>query len=529
MTDGTRNRRIDRTARSAKSEPARLTNVDMTRASALGVGIAAAIYGLAALLPASFGPFHAYLFQRGMIPYVTTFFFGQALAVLVLKGFRIRRQRAAFGLAANRVFGPWDSSHSMAANEGEAILAAVEKLPPQAKELMLIRRVKKAARRMKNAQSSSEVDSMLSSLSEIDANVVDTSFGLLRFFVALIPILGFLGTVFGIGLGIGTFASVLETAEEFETVKPALTEATNGLGIAFDTTLLALLYSGVVLFFMAVIQKREEDLLSEVDDFCLGNLAARSHIPSAGEEQAEFSRKTMDDVTQLLRAVRELAESGKSIDLHVKRAAEGIEQIPGMLEASGVEIVRQIGDQSRKQAEWHVELRDPVEDIARRTSETSRGWVEEAEKMSETLRETARTIRDDLDRTQSKLDELVSALGEPSKNLGELAAELRDVAGKMAPLAGMGDSLRGLEGLERTMDQLRANLATLEPAIKSLSAETARGVRAELRKLLTLQIVSSRLTPSEKEDIRNFPTREMSELFGDGALGDGDRRSEATS
>ena len=116
---------------------------------------------------------------------------------------------------------------------------------------------------------------MMASQSEIDANAVDSSYTLLKVFIWAIPILGFIGTVIGISSAVGGFSGALDQAQDISVLKESLNGVTQGLATAFDTTLIALVMSMLVMFPTSSIQKSEEDLLNWVDEYCNENLIKR--------------------------------------------------------------------------------------------------------------------------------------------------------------------------------------------------------------------------------------------------------------
>ncbi|MFH1268221.1 MAG: hypothetical protein ABIK89_21080 [Planctomycetota bacterium] len=94
-------------------------------------------------------------------------------------------------------------------------------------------------------------------------------------FIWAIPILGFVGTVIGISASVGAFSGALESAQEISGLKDSLNDVTGGLATAFDTTLIALVMSMLVMFPSSSLQKAEEDLLNWVDEYCNENLLKR--------------------------------------------------------------------------------------------------------------------------------------------------------------------------------------------------------------------------------------------------------------
>ncbi len=96
------------------------------------------------------------------------------------------------------------------------------------------------------------------------------SFSLPRFMVWAIPILGFIGTVWGISNGIAHFSSAMTDTNSVTDVSSMLKDnlplVTNSLATAFDTTLLALLLSIPLMMFMLTLEKDEEAYLIDLDE-----------------------------------------------------------------------------------------------------------------------------------------------------------------------------------------------------------------------------------------------------------------------
>jgi hypothetical protein len=136
--------------------------------------------------------------------------------------------------------------------------------------------------------SSAEVADRLASQSDIDANQVTSSYTLLKVFIWAIPILGFIGTVIGIGTAVGGFSGSLDAASEMDQLKESLMTVTGGLSTAFDTTLVALCFSIIIMFPTSFMQKSEEDVLNSVDEYCNENLLKRleNETPSTPQSAA---------------------------------------------------------------------------------------------------------------------------------------------------------------------------------------------------------------------------------------------------
>jgi len=96
------------------------------------------------------------------------------------------------------------------------------------------------------------------------------SFSLSRFMVWAIPIMGFIGTVWGISNGIAYFSDAMTSTNSVTDVSAMLKESlplvTSSLATAFDTTLLALLLSIPLMMLMLSLEKKEEAYLIDLDE-----------------------------------------------------------------------------------------------------------------------------------------------------------------------------------------------------------------------------------------------------------------------
>ena len=120
--------------------------------------------------------------------------------------------------------------------------------------------------------STDQVNAVFNSLVDLFQHEIELRYNLLRYLVWLIPTLGFIGTVLGIALALAeagaAFAGGAPSPEMMQNV-------TRELGVAFYTTLLALLQSAVLMATMHVVQGREEGALNRVGQYCLRNLVNR--------------------------------------------------------------------------------------------------------------------------------------------------------------------------------------------------------------------------------------------------------------
>ena len=126
-------------------------------------------------------------------------------------------------------------------------------------------------------QSSRSVDqsnALLNSSLELIQHEIDLKYNMMRYMVWLIPTLGFIGTVIGIALALGE-AGKMPNLQEQAALTEWLQGVTGSLALAFNTTLLALLLSAILVFLLHLAQGREESALNQAGQYCLDNLINR--------------------------------------------------------------------------------------------------------------------------------------------------------------------------------------------------------------------------------------------------------------
>ena len=146
-------------------------------------------------------------------------------------------------------------------------------------EYWLQRLLTSAILQFQSSGSIAQVNAIFNSSMELFQHESELRYNLLRYLVWLIPTLGFVGTVLGIALALqsagGAFAGVTENTNMAELGPEMMQSLTGQLGVAFYTTLLALLQSAVLMFAMHLVQEREERALNQVGQYCLKNLLNR--------------------------------------------------------------------------------------------------------------------------------------------------------------------------------------------------------------------------------------------------------------
>ena len=239
-----------------------------------GIGLISAIVWIVAMNLMPEGSYLRDLFtERGNVQYATTLLMFWCLGILVLKAVNIRKQRRAMLIQAL----PESIDEEITPNNLKEFHDNLINFPKPLRNTYIVNRIRKALEFFYVRQNNPEVAQMITSQSEVDAAKVAGSYSMVKVFLWAIPIMGFIGTVVGIGGAIGGFDAVLGAGEggDMSAIKEPLTKVLGDMGVAFDTTLLALVFSIILSFPASALQNQEDDLVTDTDEYCIDNLLKR--------------------------------------------------------------------------------------------------------------------------------------------------------------------------------------------------------------------------------------------------------------
>jgi biopolymer transport protein ExbB/TolQ len=153
-------------------------------------------------------------------------------------------------------------------SDAREYLRTFEQLPPKERNAVLPRVLAAALKRFGATGNVQDASQAVHNACESEHNRLDAELAILRFSVWVAPALGFVGTVRGIGLA-------LQGAEL--AVKGDTTAVTNGLGISFNSTLVALTLSIVLMYILHEIQLSQERLTLDIENYAEEELISRLH------------------------------------------------------------------------------------------------------------------------------------------------------------------------------------------------------------------------------------------------------------
>lgn len=160
-----------------------------------------------------------------------------------------------------------------------------------------------------------------------------SSFSLSRFMVWAVPIMGFIGTVWGISNGIAHFSDAMTMTSSVTDVSAMLKEnlpmVTSSLATAFDTTLLALLLSIPLMMLMISLEKSEEAYLIDLDERwfhdikpALQNIHGSNSIKSVASTQNQTPNQTHNNESN-----HKVAGEIKLLSTQIKALQETMEDL----------------------------------------------------------------------------------------------------------------------------------------------------------------------------------------------------------
>ena len=199
-------------------------------------------------------PLHELLHQRGPTQIVTLIMSGMLLAFLVSKWRRLAKQEKGCSSLE------FDIVNFNKIEDVGTIRSKVEK-----GNYLINKRIRRVLDVWESTGSSFQLERSADTDNELFELSMISSYSFPKVLLWAIPLTGFIGTVIGMSQAVGSFDVVLSNADNVDGLKDGLVQVTGGLGTAFDTTFLALVSSVVLAFPLSICEKKEDQLLSQID------------------------------------------------------------------------------------------------------------------------------------------------------------------------------------------------------------------------------------------------------------------------
>jgi biopolymer transport protein ExbB/TolQ len=188
-----------------------------------------------------------------------------AFAIMAYKGMATRRERAL--LATDLVHVP--EGMRILPEDTREYARQVEGLPDDTRRLLLPRSVLAALSRFGATRNVQDVSEAAHSVCQSEAERLDSELSMVRYIAWAIPAIGFIGTVRGIGDAL---------SQAHKAVTGDIAGVTAGLGTAFNSTLIALLISIVIMFLLQQLQLSQERLVLDTETWLDQNLLRHMQV-----------------------------------------------------------------------------------------------------------------------------------------------------------------------------------------------------------------------------------------------------------
>lgn len=195
--------------------------------------------------------------------------FTWGLFILGSRYLEVRRQRRVFRLDLL----PTEEGSRILPEDARHWQRKTEQLTSRGGPYVLSNMIRLALSRYSISRSEREVSETVRSQADVEMGRLVSSMSTVHYLAWAIPALGFLGTVRGLGMSLAAPGGTDGLSDA------GLAQATQHLTFAFDTTLVALALSLPLMFLLHQVQRDEEAIVLDCQQYCLENLVARLYDP----------------------------------------------------------------------------------------------------------------------------------------------------------------------------------------------------------------------------------------------------------
>jgi len=353
-----------------------------------------------------FGDFTSRYLASHPVEYIATAMFFVGIAALVMKALDLAEQLMAVD---RKVLGPTAEVRDPK-TAADLLLGRLEGLPPHRRRDYVTARLRGALEFITRQGTSDGLNDELKDLAEADHGRAHDGYGLVRLIIWCIPILGFLGTVIGIT---GAIANL--TPESLNNP----TEVSGALGVAFDTTALALALSIPLMFGKFFVERVEARLLGEVDRAVAEQMAGHFDDRGHSDPQSLAVRRIAETMIRATeQSIERHAELWQSaLDESNRRWSEVIDSGRRQLETALSEAVaRGVEDHAQRLLAAEIELveqrRQHLDDLVGALVETGKAAREQQSELSyqSALLAQVLTATDHIANLETRLNDNLSAL-----------------------------------------------------------------------------------------------------------------------
>jgi biopolymer transport protein ExbB/TolQ/uncharacterized protein Yka (UPF0111/DUF47 family) len=334
-----------------------------------------------------------------------------------------------------------------------------------------------------NSEDSDRTVEVAKEEAELDAYVSDSTYRLNRLFIWALPVLGFIGTVYGVSLAVSNFAGFLQGAVTPEAIKVQVGLITTGLGVAFYTTLLGLIFATLAAFSSLLMERVEESMLDEINELVEDRIMLQ--LPTASE-----AAKDAFPTEEIVGAIKEsLAGFAQSQKFPVEELAQAIDAgfrrlpNPERYEEVFTKAITKAGDLiNQKYAEFqtHYERRvaELGSELGGKLNEVAANFNNGTQRMMSEFSKAQDKTLDSFAKNDAKLTERFDDLSERITNMGkEITEQIGEAHERYVDAVEELDKkeIQRWEKMVADFNQLSARLAdSFKQSVATLDSASAR-------------------------------------------------------
>lgn len=178
-----------------------------------------------------------------------------AMALLAFKGVGVGRERK---LLRDDLI-PVNAGESILPEDTREYARSIEALNEPEREYLYPRALLTALQRFRSTRNIQDVSDAVNNICESETDRLDSELAMIRYIAWAIPSIGFIGTVRGIGEALGL---------AHKAVEGDISGVTAALGLAFNSTFVALVLSIVLMFLVFQLQLFQERLVMDTHTAC---------------------------------------------------------------------------------------------------------------------------------------------------------------------------------------------------------------------------------------------------------------------
>ena len=298
----------------------------------------------------------------------------------------------------------------------------------------------------------------------------ESSYSFPRILVWAIPLLGFIGTVIGISGAVSGFSGFLENSGDVEQIKEGIGAVTSSLGLAFDTTLLALFLSVLVMIPLVLVERYESNLLLGIDVFINDKLLPRLSKKTGQLDAAEIDRAVAGAIKEHFPDPEALIDPAHSYaELASQKLSKGFLSEVSKVYGISSQIVNQVADMREKA----ISDRQEFLSYFAQQQQANQELVQQIRSIVEEIRSKNMAAAKDLNaQTQGISQQLEKAAQILESRVGSLETATQRMSDFTQIQQGLERSFNSLEKtaqLEHVLSGVKDNLSQLQPILKQLN------------------------------------------------------------